>query len=267
MRRMFSFGCSFTSYGWPTWADIVGQSFDYYENCGASGTGNYLISSRIVECDAVHKLTKDDVVLVMFTSIPRIDFYNGYQWSMNGNIFNSHAKPFEKEWRDNNWSVTQGFYNTWIAIKQTKLFLESIGCEYKFMRAFDISPVDWGDSTAVTINKNELERLFYKTYEIDINLLFDNEPVMISWLSAEVGLGHPLYTFKKAGDNVDYTDYHPTVKHHEKWCELFLSNYYTNKLDATIIENNIPLEDNALIRNHKFNLKINRGKFLLHSNV
>ena len=49
MKRLFAFGCSFTGYGWPTWADIIGQSFDYYENWGKSGIGNYLISSRVVE--------------------------------------------------------------------------------------------------------------------------------------------------------------------------------------------------------------------------
>lgn len=273
MKRMFAFGCSFTGYGWPTWADIVGQSFDYYENWGSSGSGNYLISSRIVECDAVHKITKGDVVLVMFTSIPRIDFYNGNHWSMNGNIFNTHAKQFEQEWRDNNWSVEQGFYNTWMAIKQAKVFLESLGCEYKFMRAFDILSSTLGDTTGLNKYNDGLDNFttqqkdssFYKTYDSDISYCFGDEPTMLSWLQENISSpsGYPLYKFKKAGNNTNYTDYHPTVKHHEKWCTEFLSDYYTNKLDPFIIENNIPLEDNALIGSHNFNLKRNYGKFLL----
>jgi len=36
-RRLFAFGCSFTQYKWPTWADILGKSFDLSYNLGKSG--------------------------------------------------------------------------------------------------------------------------------------------------------------------------------------------------------------------------------------
>ena len=257
MKRLFAFGCSFTGYGCPTWADIIGQSFDYYENWGKSGIGNYLISSRVVECDSVNKITKDDVVMVMFTSIPRIDFYNG-NWCMNGNIYNSHSKPYEDEWRNNNWSFTQGFYNTWIAIKQTKTFLESIGCEYKFMRAFDISP-----SLGHEINDFEFgmhEEKFFDAYTKEIDYYFGSEPTMLNWLNKTP---YPLYKFKKAGNLNNWVDYHPTIKHHEEWCSRFLSEYYTNKLDWQEIENNMPLDDNSLILTHDFRINRKSGNVLL----
>ena len=39
--RFFAFGCSFTSYYWPTWADIIGQEFsDRYYNLAMCGAGN-----------------------------------------------------------------------------------------------------------------------------------------------------------------------------------------------------------------------------------
>jgi len=257
MKRLFAFGCSFTGYGWPTWADIVGQSFDYYENWGRSGSGNYLISSRVVECHQVNKITKDDVVLVMFTSIPRIDFYNG-SWSMNGNIYNSHSKPYEDAWRNNNWSFTQGFYNTWMAVQQTKVFLDSLGCKYKLMRAFDISATSGHELNNFQIT--ETERKFFEIYSNDIGSYFGDEPIMLNWIQKS---SYPFYTFKKAGRNNNWIDYHPTIKHHEEWCRLFLSEYYTNKLDSVQIENNIPLEDNAFIMHHKFNIQRNYGQFLL----
>ena len=28
-NRFFSFGCSFTQYHWPTWANVIGMHFDY----------------------------------------------------------------------------------------------------------------------------------------------------------------------------------------------------------------------------------------------
>ena len=37
MTRLFTFGCSFTQYWWPTWADILGYQHDFYENWGRCG--------------------------------------------------------------------------------------------------------------------------------------------------------------------------------------------------------------------------------------
>ena len=30
--RLFTFGCSFTQYMWPTWADILSKNFNFYES-------------------------------------------------------------------------------------------------------------------------------------------------------------------------------------------------------------------------------------------
>ena len=37
MSRLFTFGCSFTNYAWPTWADFLGLEFEHFENWGVSG--------------------------------------------------------------------------------------------------------------------------------------------------------------------------------------------------------------------------------------
>ena len=51
MRRLFTFGCSFTAYGpIPTWADFLGLEFEQYENWGMSGIGNRGIAERVAEC-------------------------------------------------------------------------------------------------------------------------------------------------------------------------------------------------------------------------
>jgi hypothetical protein len=247
MRRLFTFGCSFTEYRWPTWADIIGQSFEHYENWGLCGSGNYLISSRVMECNHVNKLTKDDVVIVMFTSIPRIDFYNK-NWSMKGNIFTTMNLPFEEEWITNHWSIVQGFYNTWIAVKQTKLLLDNIGCEYKLLRAFDISP-----NTAHNINyfsPNVHEQKFLEEYSKDINLYFGNDPIMLDWTDQqETG----CYIFDKGQHGQkNYRDYHPTIRHHEKWCREVLSEYYKFPVDIDLLEDNFPLDDFQKLFSHKF---------------
>lgn len=258
MRRLFTFGCSFTRYIWPTWADIVGQSFEYYENWGHCGAGNYIISSRVAECDIVNKLTKDDVVLVMFTSIPRIDFYKGV-WKGYGNIYNAKLEPYESEWINNNWSLIQAFYTTWIAIKQTKNLLDNIGCEYKLFKGFDIS-VNGHEVKDFYRNRNE--NIFLDEYSTNINSYFGVEPDMRSWYEK-----HRFPQYVVTNNNQTYVDYHPTVRHHELWTQQFLLKYYTNKINvdsmdtALLHDKNIPLgydynfKDTSIVRND--------GKFLL----
>ena len=49
-NRIFTFGCSFTQYCWPTWADML-----LYENSGKnygiSGGGFDQILSNLIQCD------------------------------------------------------------------------------------------------------------------------------------------------------------------------------------------------------------------------
>lgn len=90
-KRFFTFGCSFTSYGWPTWADVVSKEMpnvDYY-NFGHCGGGNLMISVRIAEANTRYKFTDSDLVIVMWTTMCREDRYIRDNWKMSGNVFTS----------------------------------------------------------------------------------------------------------------------------------------------------------------------------------
>lgn len=97
-KRVFVFGCSFTSYRWPTWADIVVQEMpgvDYY-NFGLCGGGNLLMSIRITEANLRYKFNESDLVMVMWTTFCREDRYKDNHWWMTGNIFSAaHDYPEE----------------------------------------------------------------------------------------------------------------------------------------------------------------------------
>lgn len=238
MKRLFTFGCSFTSYVWPTWADIVGQSFEYYENWGMCGIGNKLISNKLVECHHMNNITKDDVVFVMFTSIPRIDFYNGH-WSMAGNIFNTFNKKYEKLWVERNWSITQGYYDTWMAVKNTKVLLDNIGCEYKLFKAFNIRP-DLPSEHAIGIGTDYMfntgnDSRFLEIYKNDIDTNFEINESMSDFVTDEAE--YYIFNSHKTMNAKKYRDSHPTIKHHEEWCKKYLSEYYTNAVDVSHLEN------------------------------
>ena len=82
-------GCSHTWYVWPTWADILSQEYDEYENWGSSGIGNFAIFHRCVEIADQYK--QGDKVIVQWTYPNRFDFHKrGAGWYQGGNLANLH---------------------------------------------------------------------------------------------------------------------------------------------------------------------------------
>ena len=88
MRRLFTFGCSFTQYWrWPTWADILGRQYNQFENWGICGGGNCQILYNIMECHQRHGITATDTVAIMWTNISREDRYVRDHWLEGGNVY------------------------------------------------------------------------------------------------------------------------------------------------------------------------------------
>ena len=89
MKRLITFGCSFTDYSWPTWADIIALDREVeYENWALGGGGNQQIARR-----ALYRwsrgLTNDDWVMVQWTSLTREDRFLSNRWRAEGSVFNS----------------------------------------------------------------------------------------------------------------------------------------------------------------------------------
>lgn len=101
MGRLFTFGCSFTNYMWPTWANIV--AFDRQKelyNYGHAGLGNVGIMLRVLEADMKWKFTDDDEIMIMWSSWTRDDKVLQNTWQGNGSRFNhiAHIKQLGKTW-------------------------------------------------------------------------------------------------------------------------------------------------------------------------
>lgn len=135
MKRLFTFGCSFTQYWrWPTWADALGQEFDFFENWGICGAGNSLILYSLIECHQRHGITADDVVYIMWTNTSREDRYvknrwladgNVYWWGENSKMLGEYVKTFACE---------RGYLIRDLAnITAAKELLEKWQCDWKFL--------------------------------------------------------------------------------------------------------------------------------------
>lgn len=135
-QRFFAFGCSFTQYHWPTWADIIGKQSDFYQNWGKTGAGNQYIFNALIECQVRNTLTKDDLVCVMFTNFCREDRYVGKSWITPGNIFTqtTYDKKFVKNFAD-----VRGYYIRDLAtIYAIDKVLTAIGCKKFYFSMVDI---------------------------------------------------------------------------------------------------------------------------------
>ena len=102
MARLFTFGCSFTSYMWPTWANII--AFDQQlelKNFAIAGMGNVGIMQRVLEADLKYKFTSEDKIMIMWTSWSREDKIIRNRYQCNGSIF-SHNNY---RWLRQNWSM------------------------------------------------------------------------------------------------------------------------------------------------------------------
>ena len=97
-NRLFTFGCSFTKYGWPTWADILGQEFDEHQNWGKTGAGNLFIFCSLMEAIQRESISSNDTVIIMWTSPGREDRWVKGHWITPGSIYNQDV--YSKDWVD-----------------------------------------------------------------------------------------------------------------------------------------------------------------------
>lgn len=137
-KRLFTFGCSFTQYHWPTWADILGNDANYFENWALAGGGNDFILNRLVECNQRNRLTKDDLVMIMWSGVTREDHYNEL-WQLRGNIYTCHdAGDILKNRSPQGYLLKSLNY-----IAAAKSILDSIGCEYHFLSMLPIGALEF----------------------------------------------------------------------------------------------------------------------------
>jgi hypothetical protein len=116
-KRFFAIGCSFTSYYWDTWADILAKEMSdcEYINLGRIGGGNTYILSTLSQLIALQDLNNDDLVVCMFSEAHRYDIYSTKHfegWTSSG-----HSWPDE-------WNARIGTHPLYVEDILRKLFLD-----------------------------------------------------------------------------------------------------------------------------------------------
>jgi hypothetical protein len=225
--RLFTFGCSFTKYYWPTWADLLLTQTEG-ENWGMSGGGNKFIFESLIECDVKNKIAKDDTVIIMWTSFFREDRYMHGHWQNYGNVYN--AEPmYDKQFLQKYWDDFGAVLHNLNYIYATTKILKGIGCQWKMSSMLPLAKF------------NE-----YATDISQIDAKFNNHLELIHSNAAN-WIQHDLYTFndhnshnippiswkgRMANDkqiNIpNFVDPHPTPLTHWMWAKTYLTEFVTN---------------------------------------
>ena len=147
MKRLITFGCSFTDYAWPTWSDIIALDQDCeYENWAMGGGGNQQIARRILYRDQQCGWRDDDTVMVQWTSITREDRFHDTQWISQGSV--SMAPHYGKSWINKYWCWNNDVINTAQARLSTEAILRH---RLKYQMA-----MTWGDGDDLPVDDNKI---------------------------------------------------------------------------------------------------------------
>ena len=249
-KRLYTFGCSFTKYKWPTWADFIGTQFDTYENWGQPGAGNLFISTQVYECCQKNCVGVDDIVLVMLSSTNRFDIIDrNSNFLTEGNIYNSPSLP--KEFVENIWSEEFGIYLTWFAANSIKKLLDGIGCKYKIMTAFDLTKLD--DDSLVINDLLIKGRVIHTLHNLKTEFNFENNLNDFSKIMLKEG--HNYYKFIEYGGNDD----HPSMSIHLEWIKKYLPEYYNEKMINKLTEWEKEVRPSVYVTEKNFNLILNKN--------
>lgn len=222
-KRFFAFGCSFTSWHWPTWADIIGQQFsekDYY-NFGICASGNEFAFNRLAEAHARFNIDKDDLVIICWTNFAREDRYINGAWQTAGNIFTQDFYP--KEWVKKWFDIKGALIKTSGCIVGASHLLDSTKCTYLFTSMMPMQQIDQFDSLFASKELEDVFTTYQKYYDkIQISMV-EHLYGKGNWINPE-----PIKVKFFQTDNCPWEDHHPTPIQHLRYVDEVIMNNIKN---------------------------------------
>lgn len=162
-HRFFAFGCSFTNYFWPTWADIIATEISDSYNYGMCGGGNGFIFNRVIEANQRHKFGEHDLIMIMWTNSAREDRYFSDNWQALGNIYSQDSKSIYTPDLVKKIACDRGYYIRDVAyITAIKKIIECSMADYDML---SVVSVEQGNINRPGVNRhnNDVTALYSDT--------------------------------------------------------------------------------------------------------
>lgn len=173
-ERLFTFGCSYTRYYWPTWASILGREYEYFENWGHPGVGNRAILEKLSECLTNNEITENDTIIIQWSDFHRFDVHMPMPllpegWAQGGNML--LAEDFDKTWISSVWNEKSYVMHTLNFISLAMMLLESLPCKWYMTSIHDIKKdvLTNPDSTMKSDFVNYLKMFEHKNWLMPMN--------------------------------------------------------------------------------------------------
>ena len=174
MTRLVTYGCSFTNYYWPTWADILAENLDVeLINRGESGSGNNFQFYRLQHDIKSGLIKKDDMVRIMWCSFNRVSEI------IDVDNF-KYTKPTNRHPE-----IVENFYNN------NKIIIES----QKLLKDHDYEFMSWTSMKDSDTNLNETIPIPQQIKNFQIDEIFEKP------------IHPPLVDVVMGGDFSSRTDY------------------------------------------------------------
>lgn len=224
MKRLFVFGCSYSSWVLPTWADILGTGYDQFENWAVEGSGNRSIVERLSECIMSKNITADDTIIVQWTDFHREDYHkpdlsSNTNWSRSGSIL---VNP----------NTSEHIKNAWDEFSYVMHSMNYINCGINLLKN---QPCKWFTTSSIDLTQD-----FANFPSLDIYKTMFDDP---HWLPCLDSIAPPsrdkvvMITPTRV-----YEDDHLTPALHNEW----LKKHLLPKLNVSIDEGLLNRIENAL---------------------
>jgi hypothetical protein len=136
-QRLFTFGCSFTGFKYPTWAEVLAYELDIpFYNYGRSGAGNSYMFNMLMQADNYFNFNPNDLIIICWTNLAREDRFSNGAWHTPGNIYTQ--RTYSAEWV-REWADLEGFALRDAAlIKAADEFLSKRQVQYHFLSMLNL---------------------------------------------------------------------------------------------------------------------------------
>ena len=213
MGRIFTFGCSFTSYSWPTWADIILYGNNGY-NLGISGGGYDSILYRIMEADRIFKFTSDDIAIVCLTTPIRWDLIMGEGDSLSWECVGQVTTSKNKKYLDTFYSIEGLLFKSFYNIILINDYLKKTNIKYLLGSVNDPFSNVENYFNNINLSNKTIDLISYVKTNVELQLLD-----FYSFLNKN----ESKKMWKISKKFKDQSDYHPRPKDHYRWvCEILL---------------------------------------------
>jgi len=269
--RLFTFGCSFTMYAWPTYADILGNHFEHYENWAFPGLGNRAIAERIAECHVKNNFTKNDVVLVQWSTHIRNDWHtfspmqfnpdsflhvwfrnnSNIGWKTQGSIFNVSNRQYvyNNHWVNTFWDEHSYMMYSLNDMLLTQGLLESTGCTWRMTSIGDFQKMCTDIPNAQDENISDKDDIFKSKPEFEVyRSVLEHE----NWVTP-IG----TYSWNNGADSYEFQnnqgtwlEVHPSHKQHYYYVKDVIDPSLNLDLDLTFYKNNVSDKIRDLKKEH-----------------